>query len=189
MSVESTESALLSHLGPWTEADYHALGESEARIELIDGSLLVSPHAGWRHQFVTRALVSVLARNAHDGCQVVESIEIRLWKDHIRIPDVVAFVPGADEMAADAADVVLLAEVTSPSNFRQDRIVKHGEYAEAGIPFYLRVDLHLGVEELTATLFELVDGEYVTRVHAADGVLRLERPWPVGIDLRAAARG
>jgi Uma2 family endonuclease len=44
------------------------------------------------------------------------------------------------------ADILLLVEITSPGNFRQDRIVKHGDYATAGIPFYLRVDLEKGHE-------------------------------------------
>ena len=75
------------------------------------------------------------------------------------------------------------------SNFRQDRIVKHGEYAEAGIPFYVRIDLHLGVDELTASAYELIDGVYEEIATAPDGVLRLQRPWLLEADLRALARG
>ena len=53
----------------------------------------------------------------------------------------------------------------------------------------MRVDLHLGVENIVATAYELADGCYLEMASAADGVLRFERPWPVEIDLRAAARG
>ena len=90
-------------------------------------------------------------------------------------------------MAAD--DVLLLLEITSAGNFRQDMIVKHGDYAEAGVPFYLRIDLHKGIDELTASAYELVDGSYREFATAPDGVLRLDRPWPLVADLRALARG
>ncbi len=116
-------------------------------------------------------------------------LNLRLWPGNVRIPDVVVARPASNALATPASEALLVVEITSPGNFRQDRIVKHGEYAEAGIAFYLRVDLHLGPDDLTATTYELVGSEYAELAHAADGVLRLERPWPVEIDLRAAARG
>ena len=92
-------------------------------------------------------------------------------------------------MTFDAVDVLLLGEVTSPGNFRYDRIVKHRDYAAGGIPFSLRVDLESGKEAVEATLFELADGEYREATRSVDGVLRSSVPWPFEADLRALATG
>ena len=96
---------------------------------------------------------------------------------------------GADSLYVPAQDMLLLAEITSPGNSRQDRIAKHGDYAAAGIPFYLRVDLENGVDLLGATLYQLVDGVYREAALSVDGVLRSSVPWPFEADLRALARG
>jgi len=46
-----------------------------------------------------------------------------------------------------------------------------------------------GIDELTASAYELVDGSYREYASARDGVLRLDHPWPLVADLRALARG
>ena len=121
--------------------------------------------------------------------EVYDGLNVRLWPGHIRIPDVVIARSGIDAVTFDAVDVLLIGEVTSPGNFRYDRIVKHRDYATAGIRFYLRVDLENGKEAVEATLFELVDGEYREAARSVDGVLRTSAPWPFEADLRALARG
>ena len=116
MYSDAVFKAVFAHAGPWTEDDYFALPDVPARVELVDGALLVTP----------------LSSIAH---------------------------------------------------------VKHGDYAEAGVPFYLRIDLHKGIDQLTASAYQQVDGSYREFANAPDGVLRLDRPWPVQADLRAMARG
>ncbi|MFD1528762.1 Uma2 family endonuclease [Pseudonocardia aurantiaca] len=190
MSVDTLYEAVFAHGGPWTEDEYFALPETPARIELVDGMLVVSPLSSVPHHRLVYELTHLLRTTCPDGrWEALPGGNVRLWQDHIRIPDVVVARSGLDVLYVDADDVLLLAEVTSPGNFRQDRIVKHTDYAEAGIAFYLRVDLHDGVGEVRASAFELVDGSYREYATAPDGVLRLERPWPLEADLRALARG
>jgi Uma2 family endonuclease len=190
MSTDALYEAVFAHAGPWTEDDYFALPDVPSRVELVDGSLLVTPLSSVPHQRLIMA-VSILFATAcaGSGWESLPGANIRLWQDHIRAPDVVVIRSGMQMLKVAVGDVLVLVEITSPGNFRQDMIVKHGDYAEAGVPFYLRINLHLGVDDLTASLFELADGVYEEIATAPDGVLRLERPWPLEADLRELARG
>lgn len=193
MSVETLESfyeAVFAHPGAWTEDEYFALPETPARVELVDGALVVNPLPDSVHQRLVREIGNLLDRTCPtDDWEVFPGLNVRLWPGHVRAPDVVLMRRGADALYVPAQDMLLVAEITSPGNFRQDRIAKHGDYAAAGIPFYLRVDLENGVDVLEATLFQLVDGEYREAARSVDGVLRTEVPWPFEADLRARARG
>jgi Uma2 family endonuclease len=190
MSTDAPYEAVFAHAGPWTEDDYFALPDVPSRVELVDGALLVTPLSSLPHQRLVREVTNLFAATCTDPrWEALPGANIRLWQDHIRAPDVVVVRSGMQMLKVAVGDVLVLVEITSPGNFRQDRIVKHTDYAEAGVPFYLRIDLHLGIDDLTASLFELVGGVYREIAAAPDGVLRLERPWPLEADLRALARG
>jgi Uma2 family endonuclease len=190
MSTEATFESVFAHAGPWTEDDYFALPDVPARVELVDGALLVTPLSSLAHQRLILEVTNLLAVSCADpGWEALPGANVRLWQDHIRAPDALVVRSGLQQLKVGPGDVLVLVEITSPGNFRQDMIVKHGDYAEAGVPFYLRVDLHKGIEELTASAYELIEGRYHEYGGAPDGVLRLDRPWPLEADLRALARG
>lgn len=190
MSVDTLCEAIFAHPGPWTEDDYFALPEVPVRIELVDGALLVSPLSGPVHQRLAWRLGNILEDTCpSDDWEVFPGLNVRLWAAHVRIPDVVVARAGATALYLPPTEILLLVEVTSPGNFRQDRIVKHGDYATAGIPYYLRVDLENGHEAVDATLFELADGRYRVVAQSVNGVLRAARPWSFEADLRALTTG
>jgi Uma2 family endonuclease len=190
MSADAVFEAVFAHAGPWTEDDWLAIPDTPARIELVSGVLVVNALPDARHQRLTKQLTNRFDATCPNGdWEAFPGLNVRLWADHARIPDVVVARTGVEGRIIDADAILVLVEITSPSNFRQDRVTKHGEYAEARVPFYLRVDLHLGPDDLTASAYELVNGAYHEYATAPDGVLRLTRPWPLEADLRAMARG
>ena len=176
--------------GPWTEDDYFALPEMPTKVELVDGLLVVNPLPDSVHQRLVREICYLLDRTCPTrDWEVFPGLNVRLWPGHVRAPDVVLMRSGATSLYVPARDMLLLVEITSPGNFRQDRIAKHGDYAAAGVPFYLRVDLENGIEALEASLYQLVDGEYREAARSVDGILRSSAPWPFEADLRALAKG
>ncbi len=177
----------LAHDGPWTEQDYLALPADRQRIELLDGSLLVSPSAGYRQRRLSSQLWFALSAAAPAGFEVLEAINVRVAPGRILIPDlVVVSTPGVDRTVAEPADVELVVEITSPGNSVVDRAVKPELYADAGIPYYLLIELD--ATPPAAVAFELHQGRYVPlqRVNP-DQRLQIDEPFKVDVDLAALA--
>ena len=98
-----------------TEEEYLALGETSARIELFDGSLLVTAVAAPRHQLMSRRVAGALEPGAGAaGLHVLAAVNVRLRAGGVAIPDVVvtAAITFSDPVV-EAADVRLVAEVVS----------------------------------------------------------------------------
>ena len=74
-----------------------------------------------------------------------------------------------------AEAVVLIVEVTSPSNRSNDTVLELDRYARAGIPHYWVVDPD------RITVFELVDGNY--RETQNGPAIAVEQPFPVELRL------
>jgi Uma2 family endonuclease len=174
-------SALSDHRVPWTEQEYLDLGETPDRIELFDGSLYLSPAPSLRHQAIsTRLAIAVTPAADAAGVTLFEAINVRLQPGRIPIPDLVIardFDP--DGTVLDAKDVILVCEITSPSNAAADRVLKMHYYAVAGILWYLLID----PASLSLNLYQLDGQQYVMHSVGKPGhPLRFPEPINVEVD-------
>lgn len=174
--------AAFAHVLPWTEEEYLALGETSDRVELFDGSLLVSPAPTPHHQDLSvRLAIALMPAAETAGLRVYLAVNVRLREGRIPIPDLVVVEPVDPSQAViDASAVRLVAEIVSASNAATDRVLKMHYYAEAAIPLYLLVD---PTPEPRLRLFRLDGGQYALDAEARPGQrLHLTDPVTVTID-------
>jgi Uma2 family endonuclease len=177
--------AVLEHVGPWSEDEYLALGETLNRVELIDGGLWITPAPSLPHQdisFLLTAVIRPAARAA--GFRAHEAANVRLGSSRIVIPDLVVATPDPRSGIVDAAEVILIGEIVSPSNASTDRVQKMHFYAVAGIDWYLLVEPDLvDFESVTLRLFRLDGDQYVSHAVAHGGqTLEFDGPFTFQID-------
>lgn len=105
-------------------------------------------------------------------------------------PDIVVFdksgIDVASSAATPAAIVKLAVEVVSPGSQVRDRSSKPFLYAEAGIPYFWRVEHGEGDRPVVHEFWLRRDvGEYVPAPEHPRHTEKLEtdRPFPIGIDL------
>ncbi|GAA2716661.1 Uma2 family endonuclease [Micromonospora olivasterospora] len=182
--TEPSFDVLRWHDEPWTaRLALELLPETNGpKVEVLSGSVIVTPHAGVDHQSVERELPYLLHRAARRaGLWVYPEINLICGKD-LFIPDIAVLrASGGGRSVVDVSQVVLLGEIVSPGNRRKDVIDRPREYAAAGVPFFLRVDLRNRVP--TLALFELVEGEYRPLAAAAAGTtFVMTRPFEFSVD-------
>lgn len=170
-------------LGPWTVDDLYDLPESTARIELVEGSLLVTPSPSFFHQSVLSRLSPMLQAQVDDGLAVVENIGVDMGTS-LRIPDLVVVRTAGLDFRRDrfSPSVIKLAvEVVSPSSVSQDRLVKPAQYAAAGIPGFWCIETD---PELTLTAYGLRGDVYSELGRWAAGETAvITEPFVVSVEL------
>jgi Uma2 family endonuclease len=170
--------------GRWTAQ--RALAElpetTEMTIEVIDGSLVMTPRPELKHARAIRDLAYLMHQSARTaGMQALPEINLVVGED-LTSPDItVAGGAAADGVWLDASVAVLVVEIMSSGSRRKDRIERPAIYAEAGIRHYLRVEFR--GEDPVMLLHELVDGEYRPIVVAAAGTtFTMHEPFEFAID-------
>lgn len=172
-----------------TAEEYDRMPEEICRrIEIVDGSIIVSPSATPRHNRIARLLANSLERAAPSPWQVTTDVDLRLADVplHNRRPDVLVFKGDPDVLPVRPKQVLLAVEVMSKGSVSADRVDKPAEYAIAGIPHYWRIEQEeAGLTSFIYILDAAANTYGIVDVHS--GTLKTEVPFPVTIDLGTLA--
>ncbi len=132
---------------PLSVAAWHELcSEHEGRCELVRGRAIMTPTEAFRNIDAVQTLVQRLNTVLGDAWKCRPNASILLQADPeatVRVPDLAVMGAWGDpgRWRADASEVALVVEVVSPSSVETDWVTKREEYAAAGIPNYLIVDV------------------------------------------------
>jgi Uma2 family endonuclease len=178
---------------PLTIADYERLPEdTDTWWELQEGCLVMMPPRFPLPASADGELRSQLQPHLPGDLVMLANIDVNLelvppdGPGHVRRPNLIVIDRAAygranrEDTLLRAAEVRLVVEIVSRGSVRMDHVVKRGEYAEAGIPYYWIIDLGPSVSLIECRLADdggyqdngVVTGEFVTSV-----------PFPVRIDL------
>ncbi|MFE3188783.1 Uma2 family endonuclease [Nocardia sp. NPDC059240] len=169
MTIQPVES--LPH--SMTEEQYRQLPEALAReIEVVHGHVIVCESPAPEHNRIARRLAGALEElPTTEPCIRVETdIDVVLWrvpKFTFRRPDVVVYRCLEERGAKpEAADSLIVVEVSSPSTAEEDLLDKKAQYARVGIPLYLVVVLgaKYEIDEILEFRLDAYAREY--RLHA-----------------------
>jgi Uma2 family endonuclease len=179
-----------------TVADYLVLPEDAGvRHELQEGILVMSPRPLPDHQLCLRRICRSVEDQLPVGLEVLPEVDIDLQlvppdrPATVRAPDLVVVPRVALERVRHergllrATEVVLAVEIISPGSRRLDTVLKHSEYADAGIPHYWIVDLGEPGDRITLTAHHLAGEFGYADAGPVVGVFTATEPFPVRIDL------
>ncbi|TMR23648.1 Uma2 family endonuclease [Nonomuraea turkmeniaca] len=156
------------------------------RVEVIEGNLIVSPAGSPEHfrriKALDRALIPLCDEHGWEGTQHGPSLCIEGPRDSL-CPDYVVWSPDCKRWGDEllSYEVIMAAEVVSPSSVRIDREDKVRLYAVGKLPIYLLIDPI--AKSPTATVHsDIKDGEYRTVTSVAIGK-PLYLPAPLDFEL------
>jgi len=153
---------LFPRQGKWSEKDYFNLPETNRIIELSRGRLIISPSPTLIHQRISGKLYVLIfnyVRQNNLGEVVAAPMDVRLWEDNIREPDII-FISNehSDRLNNKCLGVPdLVIEIISESNKKQDLDEKFSDYEIAGVQEYWIVNPLQKIIEV----FTLENGTYV----------------------------
>lgn len=171
--------------GGWTTGDLDRLPDDNRRRELHDGILLMPPPPRTTHQKLTARLMAVLDDMSPDGYAAVHGVEVRLTDRRTFVPDGVILHAANDEGHRHwyvPRKVVLAVEVVGEGTETLDRVLKPALYAQAGIPFYWRIETEGGALEVVTYRIDAVNEVY-TETGRWTKFVDTGEPFPINLPL------
>lgn len=158
----------------WTAVDLDHLPENGLRYEVLNGQLVVNAAPKPIHQWMVRELVRVLELAVPEGHFVMLGVGVLIGEDE-PIPDLMVCtgpIPW-DGRGIPAEQVKLVVEVVSRSKAVTDRLVKHGLYAEGGIPNYWRIETRRFKRQLPEETLPVIFGHVLADNGEYEGLYRI----------------
>ncbi|MFD7945193.1 Uma2 family endonuclease [Streptomyces sp. NPDC059744] len=164
------------------------------RAEIDEGQIVLVPPPHAHHNGIAAKVQRRLYRDLPEELEIYQTLGIHVAPlDKLYVPDLVVMpselIDAADPESSDpmgASDALLIVEITSKGNAREDRTKKYRAYARAAVPMYLLID-RFDTRGARATLFTEPneDGTY-KRSDAVPFGKPLTLPEPFGTTLLTA---
>ncbi|MFJ8447284.1 Uma2 family endonuclease [[Kitasatospora] papulosa] len=163
MTAAMVESDQGSEGRPWDYLlrTWQALDVPEGwRAEIDEGQIVLVPPPHAHHNGIAAKVQRRLYTNLPEELEIYQTLGVHVAPlDKLYVPDLVVMpaelIEAADpETSApmDASEALLIVEITSKGNAREDRTKKYRAYARAGVPMYLLLD-RFDTRGAMATLF------------------------------------
>ncbi|MFD9853254.1 Uma2 family endonuclease [[Kitasatospora] papulosa] len=130
------------------------------RAEIDEGQIVLVPPPHAHHNGIAAKVQRRLYTNLPEELEIYQTLGVHVAPlDKLYVPDLVVMpaelIEAADPEASapmDASEALLIVEITSKGNAREDRTKKYRAYARAGVPMYLLLD-RFDIRGAMATLF------------------------------------
>ncbi|WP_433546957.1 Uma2 family endonuclease [Streptomyces sp. CA-294286] len=193
MTAAMVEHHEVSSEGPWDYLleTWRVLDIPDGwRAEIDEGQIVLVPPPNRHHNSIAAAVHRALLSRLSEDLEVYQTLGVHIAPlDRLYVPDLVVFsrelVEAEEKDPVDAAEALLVVEITSRGNARDDRTMKLWAYAHAPVPAYLLID-RFDQHGPTSTLFtEPQNGAYKHMDRMPFGET-LKLPEPFGTELDTA---
>lgn len=149
MSAAPRQPVPQAYTGARMNADqFFAMGETDARLELVHGVVVTSPSPHPLHQRVLHLIQVQLGLLQANGLriEVFPDTDVTFEPDVTYCPDLSVYLASRLPRIPDRLMIPpeFILEILSPSNKPMDLITKREDYESYGVPEYVVVDPHRG---------------------------------------------